>query len=58
MRVMSMSAPLTMDLPVATMEHLDQVMATFEVCCTVSHPVGAAMPITVEVFDSTGAKLK
>lgn len=57
-RVLRMTARLTLGVPAATLQHLDRVLASFEAYCTVTQTVGAAVPITVEVFDSTGAQLK
>lgn len=57
-RVLRMSARLTLGVPAATLQHLDRVLASFEAYCTVTQTVGAAVPITVEVFDSAGTPLK
>jgi hypothetical protein len=57
-RVLRMTARLTLGVPAATLQHLDRVLASFEAYCTVTQTVGAAVPITVEVLDSTGAQLK
>jgi uncharacterized OsmC-like protein len=57
-RVVRMTARLTLGVPASALDHLDRVLASFEAYCTVTQTVGAAMPITVEVFDSQGERLK
>ena len=58
MRVLSMKAVLTLGVPAASLEHLERVLGQFEAFCTVTQSVGQGIPITVEVRDSTGARLK
>jgi uncharacterized OsmC-like protein len=58
LRVMGMTARLTLGVPAASLEHLDRVLASFEDFCTVTGSVRAAIPVTVQVFDSLGARLK
>jgi uncharacterized OsmC-like protein len=58
LRVLAMQATLTLGVPAAALEHLDRVLAQFESFCTVTQSVAASIPITVSVFDSTGAQLK
>lgn len=58
MRVLSMSATLHLGVPAARLEHLDRVLSQFEAFCTVTQSVGQGIPITVQVFDGTGARLK
>jgi uncharacterized OsmC-like protein len=58
MRVLTMKAVLTLGVPAASLEHLDHVLGQFEAFCTVTQSVGQGIPITVEVLDSTGARLK
>lgn len=58
MRVLAMTARLTLGVPAANLEHLDRVLATFETYCTVTQSVSPAIPVTVEVFDALGARLK
>jgi hypothetical protein len=45
-------------VPAAQLEHLDRVLSQFEAFCTVTQSVGQGIPITVQVFDATGAQLK
>jgi len=58
MRVLAIKAALTLGVPAASLDHLDRVLGQFEAFCTVTQSVGQGIPITVEVFDSTGARLK
>ena len=58
LRVLSIKAVLTLGVPGETLEHLDRVLSQFEAFCTVTQSVGAAVPITVEVWDAAGRKLK
>jgi uncharacterized OsmC-like protein len=57
-RVLGMDAVLTLGVPGASLAHLDRVLGQFEAFCTVTQSVGAGIPITVGVFDSTGQRLK
>ncbi|MGC4060759.1 MAG: OsmC family protein [Aquabacterium sp.] len=57
-RVLSMHATLTLGVPAAMLEHLDRVLSQFEAFCTVTQSVGQGIPITLEVFDADGVKLK
>lgn len=58
LRVQSMKAVLTLGVPGETLQHLDRALGQFEAFCTVTQSVGAAIPITVEVWDAAGRKLK
>ena len=58
MRVLGLSARLTLGVPAGTIEHLDRVLGGFESYCTVTQSVSPAIPVAVEVFDATGTKLK
>jgi uncharacterized OsmC-like protein len=58
MRVLTMKAVLTLGVPAASLAHLDRVLDQFEAFCTVTQSVGQGIPITIEVFDATGQKLK
>ena len=57
MRVLNMTAALHLGVPAAQLEHLDRVLSQFEAFCTVTQSVGQGIPITVQVFDATGAQL-
>lgn len=58
LRVLGMSARLTMGVPAEAIEHLDRILGSFEEFCTVTASVRAAIPVTVQVFDAHGAQLK
>ena len=58
LRVLSITARLTLGVPAASLEHLDRVLGSFESYCTVTQSVSAAIPVVVEVFDAEGKQLK
>ncbi len=58
LRVLHLHARLTLGVPGATVEHLDRVLAQFEPFCTVTQSVAAGIPVSVEVYDAQGTKLK
>ena len=58
LRVLGMTARLTLGVPAASLAHLDRVLAQFESFCTVTESIRQGFPVTVQVFDSTGAPLK
>jgi uncharacterized OsmC-like protein len=58
LRVLRMQAVLTLGVPAAALERMDRVLPSFEAYCTVTQSVAAAIPVEVQVFDSTGARLK
>ncbi len=58
LRVLSMSATLTLGVPAAKLEHLERVMGSFEAYCTVTQSVGQGIPITTRVLDSDGQTVK
>ena len=58
MRVLGMKAVLTLGVPAASLAHLERVLDQFEAFCTVTQSVGQGIPITIEVFDASGQKLK
>jgi len=57
LRVLAMTARLTLGVPAGRLEHLDRVLSSFEAYCTVTQSVNAAIPVTVEVYDATGTRL-
>jgi len=57
-RVLRMKAVLTLGVPAASLEHLERVLSTFETYCTVTQSVGQGIPISIEVFDALGVRLK
>jgi hypothetical protein len=58
MRVLEMTATLTLGVQAGQLEHLDRVLSQFEAFCTVTQSVGQGIPIAVQVFDAAGARLK
>lgn len=58
LRVLAMTAQLTLGVPAASLQHLDRVLGQFEAFCTVTQSVGQGIPITIEISDSTGQRLK
>jgi uncharacterized OsmC-like protein len=58
LRVLAIKAVLTLGVPGETLAHLDRVLGQFEAFCTVTQSVGAAIAITVEVWDANGRRLK
>lgn len=57
-RVLGLFARLTLGVPAAQLEHLQRVLDSFEAFCTVTQSVKAAIPVSVEVFDSMGVQVK
>ncbi len=58
LRVLQIHARLQLGVPVAALEQSDRVMSQFEAFCTVTQSVGQGIPISLEVFDSEGQRLK
>ena len=58
LRVQSLHARLTLGVPAERLDHLDRALERFEDFCTVTASVRAAIPVHVEVYDSTGRRLK
>jgi uncharacterized OsmC-like protein len=58
LRVQRLAVKLTLGAPAASLQHLDRALAQFEGFCTVAESVRQAIPVDVEVYDSTGARLK
>ena len=40
------------------LEHLDRALAQFEAYCTVTQSISQSIPVTLQVFDSTGMQLR
>ena len=57
LRVRALKVRIDLGVPAATLQHLDRALAQFEEFCTVTASVRAAVPVEIEVFDSTGAPL-
>ena len=58
LRVLNILVKLTLGAPRARFEHLDRALGQFEEFCTVSQSVRQGIPVTVEVYDSAGERLK
>jgi uncharacterized OsmC-like protein len=58
LRVQTMKAVLTLGVPAGSLQHLDRVLGQFEAFCTVTQSVKQSIDISVEVWDSAGARLK
>lgn len=58
LRVQSMLVQLRLGVAGPQIEHLDRALAGFEEFCTVTASVRAAFPVSVEVFDGQGVRLK
>jgi organic hydroperoxide reductase OsmC/OhrA len=57
-RVVGIKAQLTLGVPAAQLQHLDRALDQFEAFCTVTQSVRLGIPVTVEVHDASGVKLK
>ncbi len=58
LRVLKMTSALHLGVPASSLEHLDRVLDQFETYCTVTQSVGQGIPIELQVYDSTGQRLK
>lgn len=58
LRVLGLKAVLTLGVPAASLAHLDRVLDQFEAFCTVTGSVRQSIPVSIEIVDSTGQKLK
>jgi uncharacterized OsmC-like protein len=58
LRVQRLRTTLTLGVPGDTLEHLERVLASFELYCTVTQSVGQGIPVEVQVFDAHGNQLK
>jgi uncharacterized OsmC-like protein len=58
LRVLGLHAKLTLGVPAAQLQYLDRVLASFETYCTVTQSVGQGIPVTLEVADAEGVKIK
>lgn len=58
LRVQRIAVRITLGVAGATLQHLDRALAQFEAFCTVAESVRQGIAIDVEVYDSTGARLK
>jgi len=58
LRVQRIAVRITLGVPAASLQHLERALAQFEGFCTVAESVRQGIPVDVEVYDSTGARLK
>lgn len=58
LRVLGILVKLTLGAPRASFQHLERALGQFEEFCTVSQSVRQGIPVTVEVYDSAGERLK
>jgi organic hydroperoxide reductase OsmC/OhrA len=58
LRILRIAVRLTLGVPAAGLQHLDRVLSQFEQFCTVGESVRQGIPVDVQVYDSTGTKLK
>jgi uncharacterized OsmC-like protein len=58
LRVQRLKVRLELGVPAGGIEHLDRALAQFEDFCTVTGSVRDAIAVDVEVYDSTGKRLK
>ena len=58
LRVLAIKAVLTLGVPAASLAHLDRVLEQFESYCTVTQSVGQGIPVSIEVVDALGVRLK
>ena len=58
LRVQRIAVRITLGVPAAGLQHLDRALSQFEAFCTVGESVRQGIPVDVEVYDSTGARLK
>lgn len=57
-RVLGITATLTLGVPAGQLQHLDRVLEQFEAFCTVTQSVGQGIPVTTRVVDADGQVLK
>ena len=58
LRVQNIDVKLTLGVAASSLAHLDRALEQFEEFCTVGQSVRQGIPVTVEVYDSAGARLK
>ena len=58
LRVQRIAVRITLGVAGSSLQHLDRALAQFESFCTVAESVRQAIPVDVQVYDSTGARLK
>ena len=58
LRVLNIVVKLTLGAAGSSLAHLDRALEQFEEFCTVGQSVRQGIPVTVEVYDREGARLK
>jgi uncharacterized OsmC-like protein len=58
LRVLNIHARLQLGVAAESLQQTERVMNQFEGYCTVTQSVGQGIPISVEVFDREGQRLK
>jgi uncharacterized OsmC-like protein len=58
LRVQGIVVKLTLGAVASSLAHLDRALEQFEEFCTVGQSVRQGVPVTVEVYDSDGLRLK
>ena len=58
MRVQNINVRLTLGVAGSSLAHLDRALEQFEEFCTVGQSVRQGIPLTIEVYDSEGVRLK
>lgn len=58
LRVLQIKAVLTLGVPAAALAQLERVLGQFEAFCTVTQSVGQGIPVSIEVVDALGVRLK
>lgn len=58
LRMLSVDVTVHLGHPAGTFQRLDRILDQFELFCTVSQSVSAALPINLKVIDSEGTLLK
>lgn len=58
LRVQNIAVKLTLGVAASSLDHLDRALAQFEEFCTVGQSVRQGIPVTVEVYDRDGLRLK
>ena len=58
MRVQRIAVAIRLGKPAGDLQHMERILGQFEDFCTVTQSVRAGIEVQVEVFDSTGARIK
>jgi len=58
LRVQNINVKLKLGVAGASIAHLDRALEQFEEFCTVGQSVRQGIPVTIEVYDSEGLRLK